>query len=744
MLYKKLKLLPLFCYYDFLFALFFLMTHKLYSFHLILSILFWLGLIVTLIEIAVKIIVKYQYSEGLTTKFGLIFVSLSVLDNLFVWIHYSRERYIYFWDSSMYWTSTINFTNMYMDNFNSAIKSVYFSINNDVYNLVPTVLLTVPMKIFGYTYTSYSLIILNLYILPTTFLLILLIRKILIRNHMLTLKTEYATLIIPFLFTPFLIPVVNGYLDAAGMIMLTLILMLMYSDDFIKFNLFRNLVFTFLLLVLLFTRRWYAFFVVGAITAFGVVTIIKILLTTKEKKWSQIYAFLSNMVFVGSCCAICLFGLFKNFVVMSIINNNIIAFSAYQNGNFITNMIFVSQYIGLLIILVIFCGLYFLIRRGDIYFAIFLIIQSLISYTLFIRIQSIQIQHYYIFSVQLCLLLVIGTCWIISRQKKMLQFTTVGVIGLILVYNFSQTFLPSLSNWRNANLFSNATAYPKVRNDIVQLTKMVEDLNKWTQNNGKKVYILGSSTILNGSLISDVYMPYQINALPSILGTHDIDLRDGFPTNFFLADYVAVPSIPQVHLRPDDQKVIVKLTNLFNEKPGLRNFKPIKVYHLDNNVDVTIYKKIGAFSKSSTEDIIDYFRSSYPNIVSPVLANINPLLPLLNENKLKNDRTMIWENNNSLEGSVISGSMLSIPFDLGRKYTSLSFNISSGSDNITEKMKINLKIIRDNDVILKKSLALNSKNKISISVPKSKHLQLVFQNENKVNCTVSIFNSKIK
>ena len=84
---------------------------------------------------------------------------------------------------------------------------------------------------------------------------------------------------------------------------------------------------------------------------------------------------------------------------------------------------------------------------------------------------------------------------------------------------------------------------------------MVDELQQLSQD-GRSIYVLASSEILNDDIIRQASLPDQMNYPYTLEKSNHVDLRDGFPTQFFTSSIVLVASPAQHHLRPQDQQVI--------------------------------------------------------------------------------------------------------------------------------------------------------------------------------------------
>ena len=104
-----------------------------------------------------------------------------------------------------------------------------------------------------------------------------------------------------------------------------------------------------------------------------------------------------------------------------------------------------------------------------------------------------------------------------------------------------------------------------------------------------------------------------------MLGTADVDLRDGFPLKFFDADIVLVAEPVQTHLLPKDQAVIVKPAELMlSPSPISKHFKQIKTYTFHpesdgvSSVTFKVYEKISPFAEADIDFMERIFAELYP------------------------------------------------------------------------------------------------------------------------------------
>ncbi|WP_188619858.1 hypothetical protein [Flavobacterium suaedae] len=191
----------------------------------------------------------------------IIYTAGLFLPGIILFLLLKNERFIYYWDYAAYWVKSINFTKLYFENPFAAIEQIYNTINHDEYNTLPNLLLTPVNKILGMGFGSYVFSIYLIYFLPFALILSSLIIKLYPDiNRSLKLLLPYFIIF----FTPCLIPMRYGFVDIAGLVYIALVLSIFVRSNYFRSLRFKQSVITgILMLLLIFTRRWYAFWFVA-------------------------------------------------------------------------------------------------------------------------------------------------------------------------------------------------------------------------------------------------------------------------------------------------------------------------------------------------------------------------------------------------------------------------------------------------------------------------------------------------
>ena len=217
--------------------------------------------------------------------------------------------------------------------------------------------------------------------------------------------------------------------------------------------------------------------------------------------------------------------------------------------------------------------------------------------------------HFYTILAPIMLLSYLGLYYLLNLKKCILSIPVVMVILLNPIYFFSTTAQNTLSPI--APLFS-AHHEPLVRNDINSLKSLEEYLKNDTTGS---IFVLASGSILNADIVRSLDKPYKKIAIDRQLTTNDVDLRDGFHSDFLRADLIITTDPIQTHLANNSQEIIRYLAEQIqdpNSYIGKHFEKASATFALDSNTTVYIYHKTSEFSHQDLEQISDYYMELYP------------------------------------------------------------------------------------------------------------------------------------
>ena len=552
---------------------------------------------------------KKEIILNLIMIFGAILVAYSL--NI-------REKYIYYWDHSTYWIKSLEAFEICNESLFSAIKRIFSSIYYDDYNLLQGMLMALPLKILGDQYLSYILVIYIQFLIPTSFVGMIIIMNLLKKYSNINIKSYYIFGCNLF-FVWFWQPTLNGYADMAAVLLVALCILITFSMDFCFFNPTKSILISVMLFGSVLLRRYFAYWVVGYSCSISIIALIQM----KRFGWSKIKSSIinvtKNFIIIYGFMIVILIIFFKPFLMRSLFNNYAIAYQAYNTSDVYSKILELVKYLGIIYAIAAFCMVCYSVKKKK-YLdeVIFLLISTSISVFTFYRTQNMGIQHYYIISVQMLILIVLGICILADnagRFSKIVLLASVTMYMLNFVHGIS--LLPGVL--QSKIIWSNNTYKPKQREDMEEILLLKKYIQEATPER-EGVYVIGSSVIMTSDILSCSYLP---NLTPdiNILSASQVDLRDGFNTSFFDAKVIVCATPAQYHLSPETQRVTGILTDEFeNENSPIRkNFIRGNSFVIENGVTVNVFIKAKNFTKAEVEYLankFDKYYLDYPELFS--------------------------------------------------------------------------------------------------------------------------------
>jgi hypothetical protein len=132
-----------------------------------------------------------------------------------------------------------------------------------------------------------------------------------------------------------------------------------------------------------------------------------------------------------------------------------------------------------------------------------------------------------------------------------------------------------------------------------------------------RVYVLAGSDVLNHHMMqsAESYFNKYHDVCQKILRTHVTDIKTGFPMPILRADYIIVPDPVQQGNKPQFHRVISIPTEMFHKQAGIAtSFQRLPhEFMLENNVKITLYKKIKPINESDISHMSELLRRYYPD-----------------------------------------------------------------------------------------------------------------------------------
>ena len=532
----------------------------------------------------------------------------AIVGTIFIVCVINFQQTIYIWDSLETWEPTIYCEEITFVDPLQALKNLRQSINHANYNNFLPMLMALPMHLFGKSFLCYELYVWLMFGLPAIFFASATFKTILEKAGFKNFPCSAFMAI--FMLLPITeIPIFVGYANISILLPGSILLAMLLSLDRAQLQRERLFFVAVLCVFAVFQARTAIYMILGIFFGCTIYTIIS---GFQERTFQRDFVLLCKRFFcIGVFGLIITLPLFFTFVKHAVTYDIGTAYSAYQLGmDFSARHFEHARYLGLLMygLLIIGAVSSFFNRKLLPYAALFAT-WFFTAEILICRVQLVDRQHNYTMLLPLAFIITALIAFALSKRKVF-----GAALLFILTFNFCQAFSVILNV---PNYFTGGYAIP-IRKDIADLKNFVSDMNKLTVGSDKKIYFLASSALYNASALLAINIPESHHALPNLMDTADVDLRDGFPIRIFNADFVVVADPVQTHLRPQDQSVVVALAEGIMHSPPLsRHFKQIKEYSFYpdgvSTVKFKLYEKISPFEKADIDFVEDYFVGLYPN-----------------------------------------------------------------------------------------------------------------------------------
>lgn len=525
----------------------------------------------------------------------------------FIVLMISAQQTIYTGDQLETWEPTLSCEETTFTRPVQAVKDLRHTINHVDYNNFLPMLMTLPMHLFGKSFMSYALFVWFMFGLPAIFIAAATFKSFLERSGIKIFPVSMIMAIL-MIYPVLEVPVLVGYANISILLPGAMILAMLLSLDRSKIEV-KPLIFIALLCVLaVFQARTAAYMILSLFTGYTVyILAVGVIERTILR---DLLAILPKFAIIGLAGLIMTLPLFYPFIKHALTYDIGTAYSAYQRGyDFSYRIQAHMYYLGYFPYIMFIAGAVLsFFNRKTLPAAAFFLTWAITAPILICKVQLMDRQHYYTMILPFVFLIVLLINFALSKDKKIVGL---GLI-LLLTVNFLQAFG---ANFNTQGFFSNPYITP-VRHDIDDLKNFVADMNKLTVGTEKRIYSFTDSGTYNCHTLKKLYIPENREAIPNLMDTFEIDLRDGFPTHFFDADFIIISDPIQIHLLDKDQQVVVKLANLIaKNSPISSRFRKIKEYTFNatgSPVKFSVYEKISPFERSDIDFVEKTFVNLYP------------------------------------------------------------------------------------------------------------------------------------
>ncbi len=533
------------------------------------------------------------------------------------WLCYwliSQNRFIYYWDFSGYWTAS--FTNM-QQLFKKPLLSVlrlggkiWFS----DYNTILPMLIAIPLKIAGYTFTRYVMVNCICFLIPAWFILLSLTKSLTgKRMPGLLLLFMFAA----FTFTPFYFAMLRGYIDVACLVPASLSMLLLKEYDALSISreqIKRDVYISALLLCTLMFRRYFAFFVEGYVFALILLSLHSVFSYSGRESKVKLFRNVFVNISVIGLFALAVMMIFFAPMLIRVLRNSYSQMYEGYNAPLMNKILGVIHIFGAFTFILAGLGVILtFITRTMRRYACFSAASLIFTMAAFFHVQSMGIHHIYTICIQVFILVCICIAQsVIVFKNRIVLF----IFVLLFCAGFANSYLPETRPaLKVLSGFLGNEYTPLKRDDIHELNELADYLNSMTKDTDRKVFILASSGVLNGDIMSNLKLPYESSSLHNLLGFGSVDMRDGFPMEILSADIIVVTDPVQTHLKKGSQQNVEFFADEIpksDSKIGRHFVKLDRTFILNKDVRVYIYEKKSDFEDEDLHFMADYFTNIYP------------------------------------------------------------------------------------------------------------------------------------
>lgn len=505
--------------------------------------LLWLALAAYgLTRLALAWLDELGYDRARLRIIAGLMVFLTIAGILFFYFFFQAQRDIKVYDSSLYWTRLIadrRLIEASIPQYLSALRATLSTEYNHLF-ILPLMLVS---YLTGLDFSGFSISILLIYYIPACFFLTLFALRV---NKMTTPRKPGAPsfafcLCLCVLSVGTLWPVLNGYLDVAGMLLVALMLNVTLHWNVTQWNWKKSLALGALTALLMLARGHYEFYLIGFFVAFLLGPAIR-LIATGGNTAKRLGGFLLNLL--GSIAAACLLTLLLNPAIFSLLYHRdyTALYSAYKTMTLLENLWDFAKSVGIIWLVVAFAGAVFLlIKRETRALCLKLLVSLAIALLILCAVQDLQVRHYYLILptliVFVCAFAEFGMQYAQTQEKPIFVICTL----LVCVTNFSLAYIKPLAqySYMSEPLTPTLHAYPE-KNPYYSIAKhVISDISRLIGDETEYVYIVGDGPLTN-EMLENAHLPEIDNAAPFLLPMNSVDSRDGFPSQMFMADYVLV------------------------------------------------------------------------------------------------------------------------------------------------------------------------------------------------------------
>lgn len=547
---------------------------------------------------------------------------------VFFYFFFQSERDVKTYDSTLYWTRVIEDRALIADSIPAYVSSLRGTLGTDYNHLVILPLLLVSY-ITGLSFGGFCLSIALVYYLPASFLLTVFALRI---NKMMTGRRPGAWAFglcfgLCALNVCLLWPVVNGFVDVAGMLVMALLFNATLHWSLIRWDIKKNVEIAILSVLLLLARGSYEFYLVGFFVAFFVMAVLDVV-RGREAAGKAVGIFFANMAFMAAVCAMLFLCLNPRLFSLFLVRDYVSEYAAYKTLNLWGNLVSFAEKSGILWLVPAAGGLVVMLRSKEVRMvALRLLMAVVVAVLLLCYTQDMQVRHYYMLMPTLYVFFCAFAEFAMQyaqKQEKPIFVVGVVVIGLAnFAFGYYQPLLEY--SYMGEPLTTTLHYFPK-RNPYYSTARHIaSDLRQLIGEKTEYVYVVGDGPI-NNEMLQHAYLPEVVDSAPFVVRMNSADLRDGFPSQLFMADYVLLNRPYQSDFLSIQQVNFQAYDLILNDQMAKAYYEVDSTYpHADG--EAILYRKARPIDTALVDNLKARIQKSYPD--QPYVYEPNYFLALI-------------------------------------------------------------------------------------------------------------------
>lgn len=525
------------------------------------------------------------------------------------------ERTLYAADRIAHWVMASGLAELARSHPLAALAAIARSLATSDLNLLPAALPAAVMALLGSGRPTFVAAVASVYGLATAIALVAVARRHLDgRPAAVAVALTVALPLFPTLWRPVLL----GAVGLGGVALGVVVLLLTWTGST---SLKRAAGAGLVLAVLVLFRRWYLLWAVGWLAATVVVVMVRARLEPAGG-WRRL---VRAPVATAGVAAVVAAALSLPVILQRASSGYADEFAGFRRlAGLGPRLAAVADELGLVALAVVAAALVTLWRRRETRpLAAGLLLQPVVCWLGMVRLQDHDLHHWYLYMPALTFAVAAALPrWVgqgVGPGRRRAVIAALAVSGLLQSAAVGwPAFGPVAA--RVAPLLPRVRVEPAVRHDLAEVRRLLESLDRALASGPGPIYVLASSELLSDQILGFAprSLGHPFESPRAILGSAHVDRRDGFPAGLLRARYVVVADPPQIHLRPEEQQVVlVPAASFAGGTDVALAFAPwTENFALDGGVTVRVYERTRSHTEDEVAALAARLEKAHPDLPS--------------------------------------------------------------------------------------------------------------------------------